>query len=197
MSSALTYQFIESSFIKNIQLIDQLSVENILDKLKKVNVLCNNNKSDLSLVYFAYYDLYITQLKNLNYKFNGDIDIDIDIDNDKIDINIKKIREVNQYAKLVEILVESKPNIFKSYVIKKESENNDVNESPKKKQKNEEPVRLENPVRVENPVRLENPNEKEWANWIVKNKHFADNFNPNNFLYCLNNLDLMVNYKKP
>lgn len=182
MSSVLTYQFIESSFIKNIQLIDQLSVENILEKLKRVNVLCNNNKSDLSLVYFAYYDLYITQLKKLNYKFNEDIDIEIE--NDKIDINIKKIREVNQYAKLVEILVENKSNILKSYVIKKESENNDVTESDKKKQK------------IEEPVMVENTNEKEWANWIVKNKHFADNFNPNNFLYCLNNLDSMINYKK-
>jgi hypothetical protein len=179
MSSELTYKFIETSFIKNIELIDQLSVENILEKLKRVNVLCNNNKTDLSLIYFAYYDLYITQLKKLNYKDN----FDIDIDNDKIDENIKKIREVNQYAKLVEILIDCKSNNLKSYLMKKESDN----QPPKKQQKIEEPVSVQN---------VENTNEKEWANWIVKNKQFVDNFNPNNFLYCLNNLDFMINYRK-
>jgi hypothetical protein len=91
MISELTYQFIESSFIKHLELIDQLSVENILEKLKKVNVLCNNNKSDLTLIYFAYYDLYITQLKKLNYKNN----FGIDIDNDKINENIKNQITIN------------------------------------------------------------------------------------------------------
>jgi hypothetical protein len=176
MVSELTYQFIESSFIKHLELIDQLSVENILEKLLKVNVLCNNNKYDITLIYFAYYDLYITQLKKLNYQSN----FDIDIDNDKINENIKKIRSVNQYAKLVEILINIKD---KPYLNKTESDN----EPPKKRQQLEEPVITEN---------VKNPNEKEWVNWIVKNNQFADNFNPNNFIYCLNNLDFMINYSK-
>lgn len=158
-------EILEQMFMEELDNIDKMSVSIILEKIKKVNVFCISNTKQLELIYFAYYDLYFTQLIKLNSKIT-------DIDMIKIKSNIAKIREFNTYAKLVEILVEKNPFT----TIKTETD-----EPSKKKQK----VEIVN----ENAKNDKNMYESEWVNWILKNPGFVDKFEPSHFVFCLNNLE--------
>jgi hypothetical protein len=158
-------EMLEQMFMEELDNIDKMSISEIIKKIKKVNVFCLSNIKQLELIYFAYYDLYFTQLKKLNSNIT-------DVDMIKIKSNIAKIREFNTYAKLVQILVEKNP--FTTI----ETEND---EPSKKRQK----VEIVN----ENPKNDKNIYESEWVNWIMKNTGFVDKFEPSHFVFCLNNLE--------
>jgi hypothetical protein len=160
-------EILEQMFMEELDNIDKMSILGIIEKIKKVNVFCLSNIKQLELIYFAYYDLYFTQLIKLNSKI-------ADVDIIKIKENIVKIREFNDYAKLVEILVE-KNSLTNTNI--------ETNEPSKKKQK----VEIVN----EKPKNDKNIYESEWVNWIVKNTGFVDKFEPNHFIFCLNNLELL------
>jgi len=158
-------EILEQMFMEELDNIDKMSISGIIEKIKKVNVFCLSNIKDLELIYFAYYDLYFTQLIKLNSNIAN-------VDMIKIKSNIAKIREFNTYAKLVEILVEKNP--FTTI-------ETETAEPSKKRPK----VEIVN----ENPKNDKNIYESEWVNWIMKNTGFVDKFEPSHFVFCLNNLE--------
>ena len=159
-------EILEKMFMEELDNIDKMSIQEIIEKIKKVNVFCLSNTKNLDLIYFSYYDLYFTQLKKLDYNV-------MNFDKNKINSNIAKIREFNTYAKLVEILVENNP-----------LSTTEIDEPSKKKQK----------VEIVNEANKSNKNmyENEWVNWICKNPGFIDKFEPSHFIFCLNNLERLT-----
>ena len=166
-----SYEILEKMFMEELDNIDKISVQEIVEKIKKVNVYCLSNIKKIDLIYFAYYDLYFTQLKRLNCNI-------MDFDKNKVNANIAKIREFNTYAKLVEILIENKP-IITTKSTDTETTNTKTTETlePEKKRQKIEPSN-------------KNMYENEWVNWICKNQGFIDKFEPRHFIFCLNNLEL-------
>ena len=92
-------QTIERAFIIGLDNVKKLNYEDLTSRLNKVIKICVNEKN-LKHIIFAFYDLYFTQLILLNAPFNKK-----ELENFKI--FKKQIREVNHYAKLVEIFNEN------------------------------------------------------------------------------------------
>ena len=87
---------VERCFIIGLDNVKKLDYADLIARLNKVIKICAHVKN-LKHISFAFYDLYFTQLIALNAPFNKK-------EIDDFTIFKKSIREVNHYAKLVEIV---------------------------------------------------------------------------------------------
>jgi hypothetical protein len=89
------YEFAERVFVKALDNVKKLTMKEIVDKLSSTHIICKKSK-DLSSICFAYYDLYFTELINLNFPFRPETI-------NEFYKHKTLIRDNNTYAKLVGI----------------------------------------------------------------------------------------------
>jgi hypothetical protein len=89
------YEFAESVFVKALDNVKKLTMTEVIDKLRSTHEICKKS-NDLSSICFAYYDLYFTELINLNFPFRPETI-------EEFQKNKELIRASNTYAKLVGI----------------------------------------------------------------------------------------------
>lgn len=95
MSKNTVYEFMDSVFINELDNVRKLTVQEVIDKLRSVHEICKKSK-DITNICFAYYDLYFTELINLNFSFRPETI-------EEFKKNKAIIRTNNSYAKLVSI----------------------------------------------------------------------------------------------
>jgi hypothetical protein len=99
MNSHFETETVERAFIRGLENVKKLEYEEIVSRLQKVIKLCKE-VTNIKSILFAFYDLYFTQLIILQAPFSNK-------QLEQFNIIKKKVREVNRYAKLVEIFNEN------------------------------------------------------------------------------------------